>query len=153
MASAMIEEPANEKKLALIRRFLVANGNQAEIDSGSFLQRLALPGGALSMAAVNASKEVTFEEAFQLPMNALLKAYEPHRKTWQQEYETHVNWEFEEEELLTIVEFLESASGAHFLEGRWRMGAYIGTNTEGLIEQIVAEAETALISRPFPKID
>ena len=144
MGPAMIEQPPSPEKLALIRRFLVANGTQAEIDSGRLLQRFALPGSPLSMAAVGAVAEITFQQSFELPMNALLKAYEKHRATWQEEYETHVNWEFDEEELAIIVAFLESAVGEHFLEGRWRMGAYVGTNTEALIEQIVAEAQAAL---------
>ena len=139
----MIEEPPSVAKLALIRRFLVANGTQAEIDSGSFLQRFALPGNALS-AAASETRPVTLREAFELPMAALLTAYEKHRATWQEEYESHVNWEFETEELSSIVAFLESPAGEHFLEGRWRMGAYVGTNTEELVEQIIGEAETAL---------
>ncbi len=144
MSSAMIEVPPIAAKLALVRRFLVANGNQAEIDCGSFLQQFAMPGGHLSMVAASTSGEITFRQAFELPMNALLKSYERHKATWQQEYETHVNWEFNEEELSLIVDFLESPAGQHFLEGRRRMEAYIGTNTEGLIEQIIAEAEAAL---------
>ena len=73
-----------------------------------------------------------------------MAAYDKHRHTWQEEYETHVNWEFDEQELLLIVEFLEGTAGQHFLEGRWRMGAYIGSDTEDLVEQIVADAEAAL---------
>lgn len=147
MSSAMIAEPPSPAKLGLIRRFLVANGTQAEIDSGSFLQRYAMPGSELFRIAASASGEVTFREAFELPMNALLKAYEQHRATWQDEYETHLNWEFNEEELSSIVSFLESPAGKHFLEGSWRMNAYINTNTEDLIEQIIAEAEANLRNR------
>ncbi len=73
-----------------------------------------------------------------------MAAYDKHRHTWQDEYETHVNWEFEEEELSLIVAFLESAVGQHFLEGRWRMGAYVGSNTEDLVEQVLADAEAVL---------
>ena len=142
----MIEEPPSPQKLALIRRFLIANGTQAEIDTGSFLQRYALPGSTLSSVAAEASGEITFGQMFKLPMDALLEAYEAHRATWQDEYERHVNWEFREDELSLIVGFLESSAGEHFLEGRWRMGAYVGTNTEHLLEQIVADAETALRS-------
>jgi hypothetical protein len=140
----MVEGPPSPAKLALIRRFLIANGPQAEIDSGNFLQRLALPGSPLSKAAAEGPGEITFGQAFELPWNALLKAYEKHRGTWQDEYERHVNWEFDEEELSLIVGFLESPAGEHFLEGRWRMGAYVGTNTEELLEQIIAEAEATL---------
>jgi hypothetical protein len=144
MSSAMVEESPSPSKLALIRRFLIANGTQVEIDSGGFLQRFALPGSPLAMVAAGASGEITFQQSFELPMKALLAAYGQHRSTWQAEYERHVNWEFEEQELSLIVSFLESVTGQHFLEGRWRMGAYVGTNTEDLIEQIVADAEVAL---------
>lgn len=144
MNSAMKGELPSPSKLALIRRFLIANGTQNEIDSGSFLQGFALPGSPLAMVAAGASGEITFRQSFELPMKALMAAYEKHRSTWQEEYERHVNWEFEEEELSLIVSFLESTTGQHFLEGRWRIRAYIGTNTEDLIEQIIADAEVAL---------
>lgn len=144
MSSAMVEESPSPSKLALIRRFLIANDTQAEIDSGDFLQRFALPGTPLAMVAAGASGEITFQQSFELPMKALLAAYGQHRSTWQEEYERHVNWEFQEQELSLIVSFLESTTGQHFLEGRWRMGAYVGTNTENLVEQIVADAEVAL---------
>lgn len=144
MSSAMIEEPPSPTKLALIRRFLIANGTQAAIDTGKFLERFAFPGSPLSIVATGRSAEITLAQAFQQPMKALMTAYEKYRSTWQDEYETHVNWEFGEEELSLIVGFLEGASGQHFLEGRWRMDAYVGANTEGLVEQIIAEAETAL---------
>jgi hypothetical protein len=150
VSSAMIEEPPSAAKLELIRRFLIANGTQGEIDTGSFLQQFALPGSPLCMAAAAGSPAITLREAFVLPMSALLGAYEQHRATWQSEYERHVNWEFGEEELSVIVRFLESPAGEHFLEGRWRMGAYVGTNTEDLLEQIVAEAEAALRERTPP---
>jgi len=140
----MVAEPASPSKLALIRRFLIANGTQAEIDAGSFLQRFAMPGSPLSMVAASIPGEITFAQAFDLPMKALLAAYEQHRHVWQEEYETHVNWEFDEQELSVIVAFLEGTAGQHFLEGRWRMGAYVGTNTEDLVEQIVADAEAVL---------
>ena len=140
LTSAMIDEPAGERKLALIRRFLVANGTQAEIDSGSFLQRFAVPGGAIFTAGA-ASGGMTLQQGVDTSMRALLNAYEKHRATWQEEYERHVNWAFSEEELSLMVAFLESPVGKHFLEGRWSMGAYVGTNTEHLIEEIVTEAK------------
>ncbi len=152
MPSAMSAEPPSPTKLALIRRFLIADGTQAEIDTGKFLQRFAFPGSPLSMLVIGTSAETTFAQAFELPMQALMTAYEKHRPTWQEEYETHVNWEFEEEELSQIVGFLEGATGHHFLEGRWRMGAYVGTNTEGLVEQIIAEAEIALRKGPEDRL-
>lgn len=144
MSSAMEQESPGPSKLALIRRFLIANGTQAEIDTGSFLQQFALAGSPLPMIDTGASRNITFKQSFKLRMKALLAAYDKHRSTWQKEYEAHVNWEFNEQELSLIVSFLESAAGQHFLEGRWRMGAYVGTNTEDLIEQIIADAELTL---------
>lgn len=81
---------------------------------------------------------------FEKRMAALKKAYEKHRTTYQQAYENHVNWEFTEDELTQIVDFLERPVGKHYLDGRWRMEAYVGTDTEGLEEQIVAEARASL---------
>lgn len=75
---------------------------------------------------------------------ALIDAYERHRADYQKEYESHVNWEFTEDELREIVGFLERPAGRHFLDGRWRMDAYVGTNTEEIEEQIVREAMAAL---------
>jgi hypothetical protein len=73
-------------------------------------------------------------------MTALRNAYGKHRAEYQQAYEDHVNREFTEAELAEIVGFLERPVGKHFLDGRWRMEAYVGTNTEDLEEQIVKEA-------------
>ena len=49
-----------------------------------------------------------------------------------------------EAELAEIVAFLERPVGKHFLDGRWRMEAYTGTNTEEMEEQIVKEAMASL---------
>ena len=68
---------------------------------------------------------------------------------WQEEYESHINWEFAESELAQVVAFLEAPVGQHFLDGRWRMDAYISTNTEELVEQIVEEAESAIDQMTF----
>jgi hypothetical protein len=73
-------------------------------------------------------------------MAALTTAYAKHRAEYQEAYESHVNWEFTESELAQIVTFLESPVGKHFLDGRRRMEAYVGTDTEDLEEQIVKEA-------------
>ncbi len=81
---------------------------------------------------------------FERRMSALKKAYEKHRSTYQRAYEDHVNWEFTEEELAKIVEFLESPVGQHYLDGRWRMEAYTDTNTEDIEQEIVAEAQASL---------
>lgn len=142
MSSAQISEPPSASKLDLIRRFLKAAGIQNRIDSGSILDRYAFIGGAVFNAAAQGG--ATIGEAVALAMDALRTAYAPHRHVWQEEYESHLNWEFTEEELREIVGFLEKAVGQHFLEGRWRMDAYIGTNTEDLIEQIASEAEATL---------
>ncbi len=77
-------------------------------------------------------------------LQALLVAYEPRRQAWQEEYEGHLNWEFNEAELYEIVAFLETPTGQHFLEGRRRMDAYVGTNIEHLVEEIVVAAAAAL---------
>jgi hypothetical protein len=131
MASNNSEVPPSPSKLDLIRRFLRATGLQSEIDTGSFLRRYAL--GELFV-------DVKLREA----LKALGAAYLKHRDTWQAEYEDHVHWEFSEAELVQIVTFLESGAGQHLLEGRLRIDAYIGTNTEDLIEEIVMEAVKAL---------
>jgi hypothetical protein len=140
------ENPPSPSKLALIRRYLELNGTQRRIDTGSFLEGYALPDGRLSQALGARGGQATLRELFTTPMDALRRAYEPHRQVWQQEYERHVNWEYSEVELREIVTFLESRAGRHFLTGEWRMNAYVGTNTEELLEQIVRTAETELRS-------
>jgi hypothetical protein len=140
VGSKMIEEPANSEKLALIRRFLKASGKQHEIDSGSFLDRFALPEGPLTRSIPD--RNATFREAFEIPRAALQNAYEKRRHVWQEQYESHLNWEFIETELSAIVAFLESEFGQHYLEGEWRMNAYTSTNTEALLEEIISEAKT-----------
>jgi hypothetical protein len=86
----------------------------------------------------------SFAVGFHRRKAALLNAYARHREEYQQEYEGHVNWEFAEDELRDIVHFLERPAGRHFLDGRWRMEAYVGTNTKKIEEQIVKEAVAAL---------
>ena len=135
MTSAQIKEPPSESKAALILRFMAATGIQARINSGSFLESYALGGSPLLTAA-----RATIGETFA----ALRAAYEPHRLAWQEEYESHINWEFTEAELEEIVLFLEGSTGVRFLEARWRMDAYISTNTEHLVEQIITAAAAAL---------
>lgn len=144
--SAMVEEPPSPAKLELIRRYLRLTGTQRRIDSGSFLERYAFPGGRLSEAMAERGGEITFHDLFDIPMAALRRAYEPHRQVWQEEYERHVNWEYTEDELREIVAFLETNAGRHFLDGEWRMNAYVGTNTEELLEQIIREAEASVRS-------
>ncbi len=151
MSSAMIEEPPSPAKLALIRRFLIANGTQAEIDNGRFLHRFAVPGSLLFEIMAGGPIETNLRQAFDLPMEALMRAYEKKRSTWQDEHERHVNWEFEADELLLIVSFVASAADQHFLEGRRRIGAYVGTNTEHLVDQIIAEAQVDLKKRALER--
>jgi hypothetical protein len=141
--SAQIDEPPRPAKLELIRRFLKATGVQQQIDTGSFLERYAFLGGPL-LASGAEIDGATFKGAVESAFAALRNAYEPHRHVWQEEYESHVNWEFTEHELELIVAFLEASEGQHFLEGRWRMDAYIGTNTEDLVEEIVAQAQSSV---------
>jgi len=86
----------------------------------------------------------SLKDGFDKRMRALTTAYAPHRAEYQQAYESHVNWEFTEAELAEIVTFLERPVGKHFLDGRWRMEAYTGTNTEEMEEQIVKEAMASL---------
>jgi len=148
MSSGMVAEPPSTSKLELIREFLRLNGTQAEIDSGSFLHRHALPGGALVPLVPGPAPNPV--PAMQAAIEALEAAYHPHRRVWQEEYEEHVNWEFTERELQALVNFLESDVGRHFLEGRWRMNAYVGTNTEPLVEQIVAAAQESLALGAHP---
>jgi hypothetical protein len=142
MASAQIDEPPSAAKLDLIHRFLRATGIQDRLDTGRFLDRLTLPGTHLFAIAAGAGE--TLAGAQSKAAEALKNAYSSRRHEWQAEYESHVNWEFDEAELKRIVDFLEAPEGQHFLEGRWRMDAYIETNTEELVEQIVEEAAAAL---------
>jgi len=138
--SARIDEPPSPSKLLLIRRFLRAIGRQDQLDTGSFLERYAVPGGSMWQTANGEGVTESLEAGFEKRMTALTNVYTKYRAEYQQAYEDHVNWEFTEAELAEIVGFLERPAGKHFLDGRWRMEAYVGTNTEELEEQIVNEA-------------
>ena len=142
--SAQIDTPPSQSKQDLIRRFLRAIGLQDQLDTGSFLERYAMPGGPMWEVSTGEAPIGSLNGGFEERMTALKNAYAKHRTEYQQEYEDHVNWEFTEAELTEIVSFLERPVGRHFLEGRWRMGAYVGTNTEELEEQIVREAMASL---------
>lgn len=142
--AAEIDEPPSSSKLALIRRYLRAIGRQDALDSGSFLERYALPGGPMWSVSTGAPISDSLGDGFYKRMAALKAAYAKHRVTFQQAYEDHVNWEFTEAELGEIVAFLESATGQHYLDGRGRMDAYVGTDTEDLVDQIVKEAMASL---------
>ena len=137
----MDEESPSPAKRSLIRRYLAASGSQDMIDSGTFLDHLAGPGGPLSDLL---PAKASLEDHFALPLKALKQAYQKHREIWQEEYESHVDGMFEEDELSQVVDFLESPSGRRYLDARWRMDAYIETNTEAVVEHIVAEAREVL---------
>ena len=142
--SAQVDKPPSPSKLLLIRRFLRAIGLQQQLDSGSFLERYAIPGGPMWQVSNGQAVPDTLLDGFKKRMTALTNAYGKHRAEYQQAYEDHVNWEFTEAELSEIVGFLERPVGKHFLNGRWRMEAYVGTNTKQLEEQIVKEAIASL---------
>jgi hypothetical protein len=142
--SAQIDEPASPSKLLLIHRFLRAIGKQDQLDTGSFLERYAIPGGPMWQVSNGQVLTEDLKGGFEKRMAALTTAYGKHRATYQQAHESHVNWEFTEAELAQIVVFLESPVGKHFLDGRWRMDAYVGTDTKAMEEQIVKEAIASL---------
>jgi len=133
-------EPPSASKLALIREFLRLNGTQGEIDRGDFLSRLGAFTGPLATELLAANPTITYGEVLSAPGAAVLRAYGKHRQTWQDEYERHVNWEFTEQELEALVAFMTGAVGRHYLDSRWRMKAYVGSNTEHLLDEIAAEA-------------
>jgi hypothetical protein len=133
MTSAMNGDPPSEQKLALVREFLRLSGAQKRIDEGAYVSRYSTAPHWLQFGLFRSS-------------NALIDAYQEYRGIWQEEYESHVNWEFTEEELVEIIAFLQKPAGAHFLEGRWRMDAYIETNTEKVAAEIFEKAERALRS-------
>jgi hypothetical protein len=143
-SAAKTETPVSATKTALIRRFLRAIGRQDQLDSGSFLERYAIPGGVMWPITKGVQPAEDLLGGFERRMSALKMAYEKRRATYQQAYESHVNWEFTEEELSEIVKFLESPVGKHYLDGRWRMEAYTDTNTEDIEQEIVTEAQASM---------
>ena len=142
--SAQNDEPPSPSKLLLIRRFLRAIGRQDQLDTGSFLERYAIPGGPMWQVSTGQVLTDSLTGGFEKRMAALRNAYAKHRAEYQRAYDDHVNWEFSEGELAEIVGFLERPVGKHFLDGRWRMEAYVGTNTEELEAQIVKDAVASL---------
>jgi hypothetical protein len=142
--SALVEKPASLAKLVLIRRFMKAIGLQDKLDTGSFLERYAVPGGPMWTISSGQTLGETLSGGFERRMTALRDAYAQHRAEYQEAYEDHLNWEFTETELTEIVGFLERPVGQHYLDGRWRMEAYVGTNTEDLEARIVSEAQANL---------
>jgi hypothetical protein len=148
--SAQIDEPASPAKLELIRRYLRATGLQGGIDTGRFLHRYTIFNDRLTAAMTNASGRLSLRDFLGGPQEAVRQAYEPYRHIWQEEYERHLNWEYTEDELRQIVAFLESDAGRHYRMGDWRMRAYVDTNTEHLIEQIIDDTEAILRSGKQP---
>jgi hypothetical protein len=142
--SAQIDAPPSPSKQLLIRRFLRAIGRQDQLDTGSFLERYAIPGGPMWQVSNGQVLTETLKGGFEKRMTALTNAYAKHRAEYQEAYENHLNWEFTEADLAQIVAFLEGPVGKHFLDGRWRMEAYVGTDTEELEQRIVKEAMASL---------
>lgn len=139
--SAKESSPPSSEKSALIRRFMKASGLQVRIDTGSFLERYAfIPELGWAQGTENAAQNSTLMERWTGPIEALKAAYEKYRPQYQEAYESHINWEFTEEELRGIVSFLESPLGEHYLDGTWRMEAYTGTNMEEAEEMLVRQA-------------
>lgn len=135
--SAQNETPPSAEKQQLIRRFMRASGLQERLDSGSFLERYAfIP----ALDWTRGRTTITFGEATLGPIRTLKSVYEKYRPAYQEAYESHINWEFTEEELRQMVGFFESPVGQHYLDGTWRMDAYTGTNMEGTEEALVNEA-------------
>lgn len=143
--SAQIEEAPSTSKLQLIKRFMRAIGLQDQLDTGSFLERHAMLGGALWEAPSDEPLTETLLGGFEMRFKALKAAYEKRRAVYQRTYEEHLNWEFTEIELQEIVTFLESPVGQHYLDGRWRMEAYSTTNTEDMEAEILKEAAEGLL--------
>jgi len=142
--SAQIEKAASPSKLKLIRRFMVAIGLQDQLDTGSFLERYAIPGGPMWSAPSDQVLTESITDGFEVRFKALESAYAKRKAIYQQAYEDHLNWEFTEAELREIVAFLENPVGQHYLDGRWRMEAYTNTNTEDIETDIVKEAVASL---------
>ncbi|ALJ14223.1 DUF2059 domain-containing protein [Sphingopyxis macrogoltabida] len=93
-----------------------------------------------TQGAENTRQNKTLIEQWTGPIDALKAAYEKYRPQYQEAYEDHINWEFTEEELRGIVNFLESPLGKHYLDGSWRMEAYTGTNIEETEQVLVTKA-------------
>lgn len=136
-SSAQIETPPSAEKLQLIRRFMQATGLQARLDDGTFLERYAF---IRELDWEQGRTTTTVLEAITGPIDALKSVYEKYRPSYQEAFESHINWEFTDEELLQMVTFLESPVGQHYLDGTWRMEAYTGTNMEETEDALVKEA-------------
>lgn len=142
--SAQINEPPSPAKLKLIRQFLQLIGLQDRLDSGSFLERYAIPGGPMWAVTPGVALTESLGDGFKVRFDALKAAYAKRRAIYQKAYEDHLNLEFTEADLNEIVLFLGKPVGKHYLDGRWRMEAYTATNTEDMEADIVKEALASL---------
>lgn len=142
--SAQIDGAPSPTKLKLIRQFLDLIGVQHQLDTGSFLERYAMPGGPMWAVTPGEPLQEDLADGFRVRFEALKIAYAKRRTAYQQDYEDHLNWEFTEDELKEIVTFLGKPVGKHYLDGRWRMEAYTRNNTEEMDEDIVKEALAGL---------
>src|SRR5690348_16191484 len=77
--SAQIVKPPSPSKLMLIRRFLKAIGLQQQLDSGSFLERYAIPGGPMWQVTNGQAVQESLKGGFEKRMAALTNAYGEHR--------------------------------------------------------------------------
>lgn len=146
--SARIETPPTEEKLELIRRFMTVVGIQSRLDSGRFLERYAfVPELGWHEVGSEDRIESNLLDGLTGRIEALKAVYERYRPAYQSEYEEHLNWEFTEDELKQMIAFFDSAVGQHYLDGTWRMEAYIGTNMEETEQALVAEAVQSYRSR------
>lgn len=136
-SSAQIETPPSAEKLQLIRRFMHATGLQARLDDGTFLERYAF---VQELDWQEGRTTTNVLEALTGPIDALKSVYDKYRPSYQEAFESHINWEFTDEELSQMVAFLESPVGQHYLDGTWRMEAYTATNMEETEEALVNEA-------------
>jgi hypothetical protein len=123
-------------------------GIQSRLDSGSFLERYAfVPELGWHEGGAENRTETNLLDGLAGPIEALKTVYEKYRPVYQSEYQEHLNWEFTEDELRQMIAFFDSAVGKHYLDGTWRMEAYIGTNMEETEQALVAEAVRSYRSR------
>lgn len=132
MSSNDLIETPSPRKLELIRSFLLLTRVQSEIDRGAFLDSFYL------------NPEWRHGEARLKAQTALMSVYGEYRSVWQDEYENRVHWQFSEKDLAEIVSFLESPVGLKFVPAQWRIHAYVQTNTEDLVTEIIDKANALM---------
>ncbi|HEU4650914.1 MAG TPA: DUF2059 domain-containing protein [Croceibacterium sp.] len=148
--SAQNETPPSAEKQKLIGRFMRASGLQAKLDNGSFLHRYA---SISELHWHDEDRKVSLLDAITNPgpVRALKTVYEKYRQEYQEAYESHINWEYTEDELRQMAVFLESPAGQHYLHGTWRTDAYTSTNMEETEEVLVNEAVALYRSTATPR--